>query len=483
MSSRLLGIAFAADIKPHAYKLVMLKLVDAARDDGTKIFPSVETIAKAAGVSERHTQRVLKGFVALGLLHITSQGGKGPRDTTEYALDVGLLDRLGTSLSMAFVNETGTLSPKGDMPTPSKKGDAESTERVTSEAKKGDARVTQPLRPLSDPSIGERDAREREGQGSQPTAIRFLPPDDTQREEAFQKVRATYPPEAVDNLDRARNAFADVEEGEWIAAAEAVPRFLRKRKEINRSTIVSLETYIRDRKWRDFPPPTDAKGKPVDDKAAIAKFSRGAWALFRRRFDAGKPVSAELSWIRNGCTIPAATAPADNEMAALAQVGINTPEHEAWRVHCKRLGFDLPAPDVAEFIFLPSTWPPSLSLNWKGYRVIEPVMIEIRGPAWWWRVYQPKAPVADLVAERSVGTVRLEMGPVPLPSEVAAMVQIAATDREFEAWDMWFARHGAKTLLKLDKPIWAPTRTPPALHEPRDLTPDFDAIDEALGAE
>src|SRR5690606_5683874 len=60
-------------------KLVLLKLADHARDDGTKVFPSVATIATHTGMSERQVQRILKELVEDGVLTIVAHenGGRG----------------------------------------------------------------------------------------------------------------------------------------------------------------------------------------------------------------------------------------------------------------------------------------------------------------------------------------------------------------------------------------------------------------------
>ena len=87
MSAALLGMAFRCDMGSHVAKLVLLKLVDAAEDDGTSIYPAIATIARAAQAHERTVQRVLRLFQAKGLLRLVRQGGGGPGNTSEYTLD------------------------------------------------------------------------------------------------------------------------------------------------------------------------------------------------------------------------------------------------------------------------------------------------------------------------------------------------------------------------------------------------------------
>jgi hypothetical protein len=66
-----------------ARKAVALILADFAREDGSSIFPSVETIAAHAEVSPRQVKRILKVFVEKGLLIVVRQGG-GQRKSTLY---------------------------------------------------------------------------------------------------------------------------------------------------------------------------------------------------------------------------------------------------------------------------------------------------------------------------------------------------------------------------------------------------------------
>lgn len=95
MSAFLLGIGFRADMGTCVRKLVLLKLIDACEDDGSRIFPAMSTVARAAQCSTRQVQRELKAFLDVGLIRLVREGGKGPRSTNEYALDIDLLQRLG----------------------------------------------------------------------------------------------------------------------------------------------------------------------------------------------------------------------------------------------------------------------------------------------------------------------------------------------------------------------------------------------------
>lgn len=75
-------------------KCIALKLADCANDDGTKIFPSVNTIAEHSEVCKSTVQRTLNCFMAAGVLICIKKGGKGPKDTSEYAFNIKLLEEI-----------------------------------------------------------------------------------------------------------------------------------------------------------------------------------------------------------------------------------------------------------------------------------------------------------------------------------------------------------------------------------------------------
>lgn len=130
--------------------LVLLALADYANDDGES-FPSVESLALKARLSERQTQRTLITLVSERWLSIYGGEGRGKagRRTSLYRL---------------------TPQPRGDMVTPvpaqgvtseTERGDAGDTRGVTSETKRGDVGVTQirqlepPEEPSDEPSAKE----------------------------------------------------------------------------------------------------------------------------------------------------------------------------------------------------------------------------------------------------------------------------------------------------------------------------------------
>lgn len=136
-------------------KIVALKLADVAREDGTKIYPSIATVAAEAELSERQVQRVMDEFRKEGLLIITRKGG-GRYKTTEYRFDMTAIERLPDARPMPE-SEIISLIKKGDMVSPF------APERVTLTTQKGDMVSPNPSLPLNTLSSKEASASHKAG--------------------------------------------------------------------------------------------------------------------------------------------------------------------------------------------------------------------------------------------------------------------------------------------------------------------------------
>lgn len=383
MSSALLGDAFRADIKPHAFKLVMLKLVDAARDDGKKIFPSVETIAKAAGVSERHTKRVLKGFVDIGLLSIKSLGGSGPGSTTHYEMDIALLARLGTSCSLTFENGKGTIREKGDTESSlENKGDI-SDLRVTPETEKGDTSVTQPLKtPQIEPLEDLRENARRREKGKKPalsTRWRPLAPDLTEATKAFDgqiadayEAHAQGGKGAMGNRERGIEALAALTPDDFADAVEAITRWLRAVKAAHKHAL-TVENYAKTGAWKLFPRPDGTAAAVMSVEPRSHEWCALFWSLVTAgtkaavgRARAMHRDATEWNSSRQEYGFPYGVRkeelPTSEEMEALIKIPRDGEEFLAWRRHLgfrgPGLGLWIDGKAFGQWLWVPSRWPP-----------------------------------------------------------------------------------------------------------------------------
>ena len=149
MSGRLVGMVF--DHYPYAggEKLLAVKLADNAHDNGCHIFPSVATLARQTGQSERTVQYQLKRMMQRGWLMLVRYAGGGRGHAREYRINPEFIAAYDTRIlpeqrpAWAF-KDPGTESA-GDHAAPDA-GDAIkgaesapfiSAQRVQSEALKG----------------------------------------------------------------------------------------------------------------------------------------------------------------------------------------------------------------------------------------------------------------------------------------------------------------------------------------------------------
>lgn len=115
MSIKLMGLVWDVEWPTQSQLVIALKLADYANDDGEKVYPARETLAKKAHCSETTVKATLKAFRACGILHTVHEGGKGPKDTTVYRLNVPLLKALADGhVTISGCSET--LEINGDFP-------------------------------------------------------------------------------------------------------------------------------------------------------------------------------------------------------------------------------------------------------------------------------------------------------------------------------------------------------------------------------
>lgn len=115
MSIRLMTFVWDIDFPTLAQKLVILRIADYSTDEGTSIFPSNATLARAAQCDERTVRRVTKALRGCGLLHLVREGGKGPQSTNHWWLNAPLLKALADE-KCTLVGSSNELEIEGDPP-------------------------------------------------------------------------------------------------------------------------------------------------------------------------------------------------------------------------------------------------------------------------------------------------------------------------------------------------------------------------------
>jgi hypothetical protein len=256
MSAHLLGMAFAADMGTCVRKLVLLKLVDHCHDDGTRIFPAMTTVAKAAQCSVRTVQREMKLFVEAGLLSLVQEGGKGKGSTNEYALDLKALrviSDVGWDAWRAGEDASRSQTSKGDTVSPLNPDDlrvTDATVRVTPATSKGDTRChTTPQEPLepSKARVGARTPggeREVEPVGSRSSVGDDRPP--------FANFKRKWPNKAVDDMAKAQAEYDKLGSADRQAAIDGIVPYREALKAAGRSKLHAAANYLKQRKWEDL---------------------------------------------------------------------------------------------------------------------------------------------------------------------------------------------------------------------------------------
>ena len=262
MSFQALNWAVRQRVGTPVGKGILMALANYADEKGT-CFPSHERLARETELSDKSVRVHLKRFEDLHMVAAhRERDDAGRLGIIRYSLaldrDFDFLpeetrgkrkaklpadkpeNEAATSGDPVAAGTTGLVEAGTGGSPPVSEGDSPPVSEGTSNPSKNN--------PLSLPSQNTREVK-----------------NSTSREVAFQLLlrpaaEGGYPPEAVDDDERARSAWANVAEAEWQEAVDAIPRFLRARKDINRGTLIGLEKYIRDTKWRGFPQPKAAEG-------------------------------------------------------------------------------------------------------------------------------------------------------------------------------------------------------------------------------
>ncbi len=92
MSIKLMTLVWEVPFPTSTQMLLALKLADHAEDDGSSVYPGKASLAERARCSISTVKNTLRLMREAGILIVVREGGtKGPHDTTEYRMNVGLL--------------------------------------------------------------------------------------------------------------------------------------------------------------------------------------------------------------------------------------------------------------------------------------------------------------------------------------------------------------------------------------------------------
>lgn len=380
MSAFLLGKGFKANMGTCVRKLVLLKLIDACEDDGSRIFPAVATVATAAQCSTRQVQRELRTFVEIGLLWLVREGGKGRRSTNEYAMDLAVLDRIAAEGWDAVAGAKGdTVSPLED----DVKGDTGDALRVTPESPKGDTRShTTPPDSSIDPSLCAQARAAAAGAAPEREDRRKV-------EQDFKRWYPTWKTYVSDSEPEARKAWFDLSPEDRAQAVARTADYLAAVKASGRTKLCAASKYLVERRWEKLgdPLPPAESGIAVLPPygsawmarrlALLAGSERREWrmtAFQQRLHEAGKGHlldaerrRAQFPEVRDmddravagqATVVQPGERADEGTLAGFVQIAVGSPEWEAWEDwHAERDWPWINPPSLIRFVWVPSRRP------------------------------------------------------------------------------------------------------------------------------
>lgn len=379
MSAALLGLALKAKLHSQTRKMVLIKLVDCCHEDGTRIYPSLATIAEDAEISVPTARRVMQSFVRVGLLRLVKEGGSGAKSTNHYEMDVDLLARLRRpeywpALEAASVHQPLPDSDEADeadhASDAGRDGAAEPANKgITMEGYHGDSLPNQAegyhqgdTQPLSKTPYPEREgARERESTpASEGEADRKPVP-------SFEAFIEAYPFAKGDNRMQLRSAWDGIAFAERQAAIDGIEAFIAERKAGGLKSRLSAPAYLSGRCWVGL----EGKAAQRQAKQAAGAFtevkgwSRDWWLMLHLRIAEGarQRIGFMLQMADGGKSISVSAgdlAAAAKRIGELKPFLCHGPEIDAWRPWLAERGARIPVfEERSQFrVFLPSETPP-----------------------------------------------------------------------------------------------------------------------------
>ncbi len=232
MSVKVLGVVWdALRLKRPTDTLVMLALADHASHDGSRIFPSVRTLARMTRLSEREIQRTLRWLQGERLIHVVAEATR--RRPREYRIDLAALaEARGDCTSPHDTSRDGPRSPEG-RPTV--------TQGVTEGRSEGDPRSPDPS---EDPS---KDSSRDPSLCTTPSAA---------GEVTFEQFREQYPKkQAMEAAAREWMKLApNAALGKRILEALAIQKNSEEWRREHGRFIPYAVTWLRGKRWDDQVP-------------------------------------------------------------------------------------------------------------------------------------------------------------------------------------------------------------------------------------
>lgn len=379
MSAALLGLALKAKLHSQTRKMVLIKLVDCCHEDGTRIYPSLATIAEDAECSVPTARRVMQSFVRVGLLRLVKEGGSGAKSTNHYEMDIDLLARLRRpeywpALEAASVHQPLPDSDEDDdanhasdagrdgAAEPANKGITVEGYHSDSLPNRAEGYHPDDTQPLSNNPYFEREgARERESTPASEGEPERKPVP------SFEAFLDAYPFAKGDNRVQLRSAWDGVAFGERQSAIDGIEAFGAERKAGGLKSRLSAPAYLSGRCWVGL----EVKASQRQAKATASAFvevkgwSKEWWLTLHLRVAEGARQRLSFMIQQAEAHKPISVSQGDLDAAAKRFGELKTfhgrgAEIEAWRPWLAQRGARIPvfAENSTARVFLPSETPP-----------------------------------------------------------------------------------------------------------------------------
>lgn len=377
MSASLLGLAWAAKVgDSKTRKLVLMKLVDCCDDEGSNIWPSLQTVADHVGCSTQQVRRELKRFCAIGLLRKVRDGGRGAGSTASYAMDIDLLARLRRPDTWKVMEAAALHDPLPDSdddderdhaPVAEQAAEPEASDasveddmvsplhsygRVTSEAGRVTSGVTQPLNRTLNEREGVRAHEDTPASEGEPVPA-----------PTFDDFLDAYPHARGDNRVKQRSAWEAVPFGERRAAIDGIGAFIAERRAGGLKRRLASEQYLLGRNWIGLEAKAAARNAAQAAGAPVTfdGWTTNWWLLLLDRAISGKPLGfwmAQAEARKPFSATQAEIAAAVRRVGELKPFVCTGPELAAWRPWLAAKGARIPVFEGYFRVFLPSETPP-----------------------------------------------------------------------------------------------------------------------------
>ncbi|SEM69340.1 hypothetical protein SAMN04515666_11936 [Bosea lupini] len=378
MSAALLGLALKAKLHSQTRKMVLIKLVDCCQEDGTRIYPSLATIAEDAECSVPTARRVMQTFCRVGLLRKVRDGGAGAKSTNHYEMDVEMLARLRRpelwpALEAAALHDPAPDSDEDDAAGHAPDAGSDQQDKASPGANKGITVEGYHGDSLPNPAEGYHPddtqplsrnlSYEREGAGASAAGPASEREPDGKPVPSFDDFLEAYPFARGDNRVKQRAAWEAIAFDQRAAAIDGIGAFIAERKAGGIKGRLSSEVYLQGRNWIGLEAKaaqrkaSEATGAPV----VVNGWTRDWWLLLFDRIKAGKPPGFWVSQADAGKPLGSnggELAAAAKRIGDLGAYRCDGPEIDAWRPWLAAKGARIP-PFKGEFrVFLPSPMPP-----------------------------------------------------------------------------------------------------------------------------